>query len=166
MKDIEQVGPDNRTIKGRLEELSTQTAQDIKNCSNTCDTYLKKKLVVKIFAGPIWEGKLLGFVELFMQRRQEYGWERFRILTLKLLTPISRFSLTVHTSLGVDEANIRLASVAARTEEIAIKCVPAWFRIKHELTRHTQHATDAPDVSKVCYAGARKDDGFHRVERN
>lgn len=72
VKDVEQLGPDNQTIKGRMQALCTQTADDIKKCANTCDTYSKKKLVVKIFAGPIWEGKLVAFVGLFTKRRQEY----------------------------------------------------------------------------------------------
>lgn len=72
VKDIEQIGPDSQTIKGRLQVLCTATAENIKKCANTCDTYSKKKVVVKIFAGPIWEGKLVEFVGLFTKRRQEY----------------------------------------------------------------------------------------------
>jgi hypothetical protein len=72
VKDIDQIGPDNQTIKGRLQELCTKSATDIRECANTCDTFSKKKLVVKIFAGPIWEGKLVAFAGLFTKRRQEF----------------------------------------------------------------------------------------------
>ena len=56
---------------------------------------------MKIFAGPIWEGRLVEFVETFTKRRGEF-----------------EFSLTIHTTVGVDEANIRLVVVDERTAEL------------------------------------------------
>jgi len=56
---------------------------------------------VKIFAGPIWEGRLLEFVGVFADRRKEF-----------------EFAMTIHTAVGVDEANIKLDIVDERTAEL------------------------------------------------
>jgi hypothetical protein len=56
---------------------------------------------VKIFAGPIWEGRLVTFVTTFTKRRNEF-----------------EFALTIHTAVGVDEANIKLVTVDERTAEM------------------------------------------------
>ena len=56
---------------------------------------------MKIFAGPIWEGRLVEFVATFTKRRNEI-----------------EFSLTIHTAVGVDEANLKLATVDERTAEL------------------------------------------------
>jgi len=61
---------------------------------------------VKVFAGPIWEGRLVEFVDIFTKRRQEF-----------------EFSLVIHTAVGVDEANLKLASVDERTAELNKKSV-------------------------------------------
>ena len=61
----------------------------------------RKKILVKIFAGPIWEGRLVEFVATFTKRRNEF-----------------EFSLTIHTAVGVDEANIKLVTVDERTAEL------------------------------------------------
>jgi len=56
---------------------------------------------VKIFAGPIWEGRLVEFVATFTKRRKEF-----------------EFALTIHTAVGVDEVNLKLAAVDERTAEM------------------------------------------------
>lgn len=56
---------------------------------------------MKIFAGPIWEGRLVEFVETFSNRRNEF-----------------EFSLVIHTAVSVDEANLKLGSVDERTAEL------------------------------------------------
>ena len=56
---------------------------------------------MKIFAGPIWEGRLVDFVVTFTKRRGEF-----------------QLSLVMHTAVGVDEANLRLVMVDGRTAEI------------------------------------------------
>ena len=56
---------------------------------------------MKIFAGPIWEGRLLEFVGVFADRRKEF-----------------EFAMTIHTAVGVDEANIKLDIVDERTAEL------------------------------------------------
>ena len=62
---------------------------------------IRKKILVKIFAGPIWEGRLVEFVATFTKRRNEF-----------------EFALTIHTAVGVDEANFKLAIVDERTAEL------------------------------------------------
>jgi hypothetical protein len=61
---------------------------------------------VKIFAGPIWEGRLLEFVETFTNRRREL-----------------EFALTLHTASGVDKAITMLDTVDGRTAELNQKYV-------------------------------------------
>ena len=66
---------------------------------------------MKIFAGPIWEGRLSEFVETFTNRRREF-----------------EFALTIHTAVGVDEANIKLNAVDGRTAELNQKYV-SWMSL-------------------------------------
>ncbi|KAF9644577.1 hypothetical protein BDM02DRAFT_928516 [Thelephora ganbajun] len=104
VSDPKQVAPDGQTIEGRMQELCEAVAEDIKGCANACDTYLKKKILTKIFAGPIWEGRLLEFVGVFTKRRGEF-----------------EFALTIHTTVGVDAANLKLDAVNEQTAELSRK---------------------------------------------
>jgi hypothetical protein len=120
VKDAEEVAPDGTTIKGRMQEIVKGTADDIKACANgrpfvqivysnllcvkACDTYSKKKLVVKVLKGPIWEGRLVKFVGAFTKRRGEF-----------------EFALSIHTALGVDAANRALSTVDKTTQEMNAK---------------------------------------------
>ena len=101
---MNQVAPDGQTIRGRLQELSITTAEDIKACSNVCDAYSKKKFLVKIISAPLWEGKLLNYVGLFTQRKEEF-----------------KFALSINTAAGVSAANYKLDSVEIMTREIEKK---------------------------------------------
>ncbi|KAJ7093941.1 hypothetical protein B0H15DRAFT_147115 [Mycena belliarum] len=101
VKDADETAPDGTTIKGRMQEIVKVTAEDIKACANACDTYTKKKLVVKILKGPVWEGKLVKFAGTFTKRRSEF-----------------EFALSIHTALGVDAANKTLGSVDQTTQEM------------------------------------------------
>ena len=40
VSDPKQIGPDGKTIEGRMQTLCEVMADDIVNCANTCDTYL------------------------------------------------------------------------------------------------------------------------------
>ncbi|TBU55048.1 hypothetical protein BD310DRAFT_934540 [Dichomitus squalens] len=101
IKDEESVGPDGQTIKARLQELVKQIAEDIKTCANACDTYAKKKLIVKVIKGSIWDGTLSGFIDLFAKRR-------------KAVT----FALSIHIGVGVDDANRRLKAIDAKIDMV------------------------------------------------
>ncbi|KAJ7126471.1 hypothetical protein C8R43DRAFT_708313 [Mycena crocata] len=104
VKDSEEVAPDGTTIRGRMQEIVKGTAEDIKACANTCDTYVKKKLIVKVLKGMVWEGKLARFVGIFTKRRGEF-----------------EFALSIHTALGVDAANRAISAVDKTTQEMNAK---------------------------------------------
>ena len=91
MKNDKLIAPDGTNIEDRLKFLVERTADDIKTCSNVCDAYMKKRLLAKVLLSSLWDMKLLEFVELFAKRHQEF-----------------EFELTMHTSQGVDKANVKL----------------------------------------------------------
>ena len=66
------IGLDGKKLKDRLEDLAEKTAKEIKECANFCDTFLKKKLLVKVLKGPIWAEKLGGFVQVFADRKADF----------------------------------------------------------------------------------------------
>lgn len=85
------IAPDGINIQDRLKILVESTADDIKTCSNVCDTYVKKRPLAKVVLCSVWDAKLLNFAKLFAQRRKEF-----------------EFELTIHTSRSVDKANAKL----------------------------------------------------------
>ncbi|KAF8529736.1 hypothetical protein BU17DRAFT_79834 [Hysterangium stoloniferum] len=99
VKDVTEIAPDGTTIAGRIQKLSEDTEKDIKQCANACDTYSKKKLLVKVLVGSVWENRFLEYLSLFVRRRQEF-----------------EFALTIHTARGVDAANETLSDVNARLD--------------------------------------------------
>ncbi|KAI9438360.1 hypothetical protein H4582DRAFT_1815080, partial [Lactarius indigo] len=101
VKNDKLVAPDGRSIEDRLKSLVERTADDIKLCSNVCDTYAKKKLLAKVFLGPVWDDKLLSWVTLFSKRRQEF-----------------EFELSIHTGQGVDKANAKLDVIGDATRAL------------------------------------------------
>ncbi|KAI9459301.1 hypothetical protein F5148DRAFT_1319736 [Russula earlei] len=104
LKDVENdklIAPDGRSIEDRLKSLVDRTADDIKMCSNVCDTYMKKRLLAKVLLSPVWDAKLLDFVQLFASRRQDF-----------------EFELTIHTSQGVDKANVKLDAIGEATSAL------------------------------------------------
>lgn len=78
LKDVKidnNIAPDGMSIEDRLRSLVKRTADDIRHCSNVCDTYGKKRLLAKVLLGSIWDAKLLEFVRLFNHRRLEFEFE-------------------------------------------------------------------------------------------
>ncbi|KAJ7785322.1 hypothetical protein DFH07DRAFT_976101 [Mycena maculata] len=71
---------------------------------DACDTYVKKKLVVKILKSQVWDSKLADFAVTFTKRRSEF-----------------EFALAIHTSVGVDAANQKLGDVDKTTQAIQMK---------------------------------------------
>ena len=55
-----------------IEDLLKKTAEDIRTCSNVCDTYMKKRPLAKVIMSNAWDKKLLYFVNLFSERRQSF----------------------------------------------------------------------------------------------
>jgi hypothetical protein len=100
IKDVDTPHTDGSTTASRLTELCAQTATDIRSCSNACDAYKRKKLVVKCLAGPVWDGRLASYVESFTKRRQEF-----------------LFAMTIQTTIGVDELGRTVKDVEAVARE-------------------------------------------------
>ena len=94
MENDKLIAPDGINIKDRLRSLVECTVDDIKKCSNVCDAYMKKRPLARVLLSSLWDAKLLEFVELFATRRQEF-----------------EFELTIHTSRGVDKANVKLDAI-------------------------------------------------------
>ena len=65
---------------------------------------IRKKLVVKVFAGPVWEQRLLKFVGIFTKRRKAFV-----------------LALTLHTVAAVDAVVLKLDVVDERTAELTQK---------------------------------------------
>ena len=101
MQNDKLIAPDGISIEDRLRSIVEHTADDIKQCSNVCDTYAKKKLLAKVFLGSVWDDKLLSWVTLFSKRRKEF-----------------EFELSIHTSQGVDKANAKLDAIGDATRAL------------------------------------------------
>jgi len=93
--------PDGINIEDRLKSLVERTADDIKECSNVCDTYTRKRPLAKVLLSSAWDAKLLDLVKLFAQRRHEF-----------------QFELTIHTNQEVDKANVKLDAIGYATREL------------------------------------------------
>ncbi len=91
------IARDGITIGSRLVDLVKRTANDIKECANVCDTYSKKRLLVKVLKGPIWDDTLKGFIQLFADRKAEFN-----------------FSVSIHTGMAIDRANDKLDALSTR----------------------------------------------------
>ena len=90
------IAPDGMSIEDRLRPLVEQAADDIKWCSNVCDTYMKKRLLARVALARIWDAKLLEFVRLFNNRRLEFEFELSRHRTIqvhRLVRPFPNFTL-------------------------------------------------------------------------
>ncbi|KAM5533055.1 hypothetical protein V8D89_013270 [Ganoderma adspersum] len=96
----ESVGPDDRMIKARMQELVKQTAEDIKSCANACGTYAKQKLIVKVINRSAWEDALKSFIHVFANRHKAFT-----------------FALSIH-GVGVDDANRKLKEIDAKVNTV------------------------------------------------
>ena len=85
VKDVHEVGPGGITIEARMQTLREQTAADLKECANVCDTYTKKRLLVRVLKGQIWQAKLVDWIAKFTSRKADF-----------------EFALSVHTARAVD----------------------------------------------------------------
>ena len=91
------VGRDGITISSRLEELIKQTASDIRECANTCDTYSKKRLLVKVLKSGAWDQTLQDYISLFAERKNAFV-----------------FAVSIHTGMQIDRANDQLDVLISR----------------------------------------------------
>ncbi|KAH8102306.1 hypothetical protein BXZ70DRAFT_891052, partial [Cristinia sonorae] len=115
VKDPKELGPDGTPIDSRLQGISEQAASDIKECANACDTYAKKRLVVKVLKGPVWEAKLVGFVAIFTKRRAQF-----------------EEALAIHTARVVDNIQSTVYVMNAKLDSIEQKYVLSLFMTADE----------------------------------
>ncbi|GJE85201.1 hypothetical protein PsYK624_012790 [Phanerochaete sordida] len=92
-------GSDGVSIADRLHDRMQAIAKDIETCAATCDSFQKKKLIVKVFKSIAWEGKLEGFATAFDGHKDALHKD-----------------LSMHTALGVERANQTLSAV-----DVAVK---------------------------------------------
>ena len=92
------IAPDGTNIEDHLKSLVGRTVDDIKACSNVCDAYTKTRLLARVLLSSVWDAKLLGFMEVFAMRRQEF-----------------KFELTMRTRRGVDKANVKLDVISKQS---------------------------------------------------
>ncbi|KIK58948.1 hypothetical protein GYMLUDRAFT_262272 [Collybiopsis luxurians FD-317 M1] len=82
------------TVAESLKKLCTRISDDIWSCANLCDTYSKKRLLVKLLKSPIYEGRFAGYIDTFVDRRTE------------LHTALSMFTAhKIHSAFSVLEKN-------------------------------------------------------------
>ncbi|KAM5542915.1 hypothetical protein V8D89_003299 [Ganoderma adspersum] len=94
----------------QLQGVLKRTANDIKECANVCDTYSKKRLLVKVLKGPMWDDTLTGFIKLFADRKAEFT-----------------FAVSIHTGMAIDSANDKLDALTTTMElilEFFERCIP------------------------------------------
>ncbi|GJE98690.1 hypothetical protein PsYK624_149250 [Phanerochaete sordida] len=127
VRDPHHVGPDGLTIEGRLQSLMKQVAEDIKDCANACDTYSKKRLLVKVLKGPIWEARLAEHVVRFHQRRKEL-----------------KFALSLHTATVTDDVKHTLDTHS----ESLVALVSLLQRALHELKPPEEALMEAKVVER------------------
>jgi hypothetical protein len=86
MRDPPVIAAGGMTIEDRMKKICDGVATDMQECSKTCDAYSHKGLIVKVLAGPVWEGRLAGFADTFLGRKKEF-----------------QFALSIHTGVVVDD---------------------------------------------------------------
>ncbi|KAI0325467.1 hypothetical protein GY45DRAFT_1348843 [Cubamyces sp. BRFM 1775] len=101
IKEREALGPGGMTIEARMQNLVNQTADDITACGNACDAYAKKRLIVKVIKGSVWETTLKAYIDIFAKRRKDFV-----------------FALAIHTGIGVDDANRKLNTLGHKIDAI------------------------------------------------
>lgn len=90
-------------MDARLLSIAQNTADDIKDCANTCDTYAKKRLVVKVLKAPIWESRLVDFVGKFTKRRAQFE-EALAIHTARIVDTIQTSVYVLKTKMDSMDA--------------------------------------------------------------
>lgn len=114
VKDLKKIKKEH---ENRLQKLTNAIADDIKACANACDTYSKKKFIVKLFRGIVWENRLAFFAGVFTKRRGEL-----------------EFEFALYTSeVGID-SNTRTKHLEIMQEDIQAKYVQSPSKFYQEET--------------------------------
>ncbi|KAI0056627.1 hypothetical protein BV25DRAFT_1864510 [Artomyces pyxidatus] len=129
VRDEEVIAPDHLSIEDRMRSLIEKTVSDIKECSNTCDTYCKKNLLARVVQGPIWDARLLAFITTFVKRRAEF-----------------EFALAIHTAQSMDTATTKLGMVYDKAKEIDSKIDIMMAVFQKLVSREHQAVLDIVDA--------------------
>ncbi|GJE85128.1 VPS13 domain-containing protein [Phanerochaete sordida] len=95
---------DGKTIEERLGARIKAIAADIEKYSAICDTFSKKKKVVKLFRSLEWENKLEGFAKVFEDHKEAL-----------------HDDLAIFASVGIQQANETLGMVSLQVESVRDK---------------------------------------------
>ncbi len=115
LKDInghKRAGDDNITIAENMQHLIEETAVDIKSCANSCDTYAKTSIVLKVLLSGSWGDDFKKYTERFMNRRGDFV-----------------LALSIYTGQAVNAANDKLDTVNDKldTANISVGIVNAKY---------------------------------------
>jgi len=80
--------PAQYSVEKDLQELIHQTAEDIKQCGNTCDAYMSKHSVAKFLTATGWNTKFVGLIRTLRDRREKLQFA-LSALTHKAMKEIS-----------------------------------------------------------------------------
>ncbi|KAJ7462562.1 hypothetical protein FB451DRAFT_1266995 [Mycena latifolia] len=94
--DAQQLDPEGTTLEERMQRIVQDAERDIRDCSATCETYVKKKFVVRLFDGLRWEARLAVFSDTFAKRKAEFS-----------------LALSIHTAQGVHDVQHSLVDIEA-----------------------------------------------------
>jgi len=72
LKATDATTPDGKSIADKVEPLCVRTEVDIRSCSNACDAYNRKRLLVKVLTGQIWAQRLGSYITLFTERENDF----------------------------------------------------------------------------------------------
>ena len=72
---LEDIGPSDvgGPIEDELKDDIENARKDMEECENACDTYSKKRRLVKFFTSPSWEAKFAQFVAAFTEHRETFN---------------------------------------------------------------------------------------------
>ncbi|KAG8814728.1 hypothetical protein FRC19_001553, partial [Serendipita sp. 401] len=135
IKDPRQKARDGTTLEGRIQDLMGRIAKDIDECGNTCQAYTAKHTLVKIIKSISWEGKLSGYADLFDQHRKDIA-----------------FAINVHTTLGVESANVKLEGLieSARTIEEGVNMLSLFRLLDSPREKEIMELVRANGGAKEC----------------
>ncbi|KAL1952244.1 hypothetical protein VTO73DRAFT_1393 [Trametes versicolor] len=132
------IGQDGIVLSDRLHELAESTAEDIKQCANLCDAFLKSKLLLRVLKGPLWAERFAASMERFARRKEEYS-----------------LALAMHTASTVSKMAVDVESINYKIE------------LMHTLFEKYMTATERNLVAEVEKKGGaakvRHDDALLRT---
>ncbi|KAF9447895.1 hypothetical protein P691DRAFT_705894 [Macrolepiota fuliginosa MF-IS2] len=133
MRDPEDCGLDGITIKDRMKPLIERIAKSIGECGSVCDAYMKKSFLSRTLKSKIYEGRLAGWAAVFADYRSEL--ER---------------AVTVHTALGVDEANEKLDKQQVTLKGIENTMLEIFRRLETPREREVAKFLEDNGGAKAC----------------